>query len=172
MPSSSILLVAAAVALLLGLVRPRASSTPSTPASSSAAASARAASAARLLPRGADPSLAARYAGDSFACLDGSATLARALVNDDFCDCRDGSDEPGTSACAGSSFHCPVVVAGLPGAVLTASRVCDGICDCCDGSDELTSGSGGGVGAGTPAPLCQNTCAALSTRCGGEGGER
>ena len=31
------------------------------------------------------------------------------VVNDDFCDCADGSDEPGTNACAGQSetlFYC------------------------------------------------------------------
>jgi hypothetical protein len=31
-----------------------------------------------------------------FTCLDGSETLAIDKVNDDYCDCRDGSDEPGT----------------------------------------------------------------------------
>ena len=34
-----------------------------------------------------------------FACLDGEMRVAWASVNDDFCDCSDGSDEPGTGAC-------------------------------------------------------------------------
>ena len=37
------------------------------------------------------------------------SSLPRDAVNDDFCDCDDGSDEPGTGACAGSGatlFYC------------------------------------------------------------------
>ena len=30
-----------------------------------------------------------------FTCLDGSATLRFTSVNDDYCDCSDGTDEPG-----------------------------------------------------------------------------
>ena len=43
----------------------------------------------------------ASYDVETFRCDDGATTLAIARVNDDYCDCADGSDEPGTSACAG-----------------------------------------------------------------------
>ena len=52
-------------------------------------------------PRGVSPELAARYVparkGSSqvWQCLDGSQTIDWSAVNDDFCDCPDGSDEPG-----------------------------------------------------------------------------
>lgn len=42
-----------------------------------------------------------------FTCLDKSATIPWAKVNDDYCDCLDGSDEPGTSACPDMEFYCP-----------------------------------------------------------------
>ena len=64
-------------------------------------------------------------------------------INDDYCDCMDGTDEPGTSACSNGKFYCEN--AGHQAKVIDASKVMDGICDCCDGSDE-----GEGV--------CENLC--------------
>ncbi|KAF8626905.1 hypothetical protein AX15_004634 [Amanita polypyramis BW_CC] len=97
---------------------------------------------------GVHPSVLSRYAPlkpDTWKCLDGSKEIPWVAVNDDFCDCPDGSDEPGTSACPNSIFYCQNV--GHVGASIPSSRVNDGLCEpqCCDGSDER-------------AGACPNTC--------------
>ncbi|KZT51372.1 hypothetical protein CALCODRAFT_137503 [Calocera cornea HHB12733] len=97
-------------------------------------------------------SLYAPIAGSNppqWRCLDGTGDLLPfSAVNDDYCDCADGSDEPGTSACKGGMFHC-VNEGHLPKDIPNL-RVNDGLCDsdCCDGSDE-------------PAGVCPNRCAEL-----------
>lgn len=107
--------------------------------------------------RGVEPARASAYilsrSGDAarktFSCDDGGREIAFARVNDDYCDCADGSDEPGTSACAGrgdAGFYC--VNAGAAPKRVSSTRVDDGVCDCCDGSDE----------AGKMRVVCENTC--------------
>ena len=99
--------------------------------------------------RGLDPALTAHYSGEGgvFKCLDGSKTIAFDRVNDDFCDCMDGSDEPGkfrsstdeiplipnvqlcrsgSSACANGRFWCRNK--GHEPQSLSASFVDDGVC--------------------------------------------
>eukprot|EP01065_Artemidia_motanka_P021422 TRINITY_DN2559_c0_g1_i1.p2 TRINITY_DN2559_c0_g1~~TRINITY_DN2559_c0_g1_i1.p2 ORF type:complete len:666 (+),score=298.20 TRINITY_DN2559_c0_g1_i1:96-2000(+) len=116
------------------------------------------AGAAASVPRGVPPDAAARYAGD-FRCGDGGA----GKVNDDYCDCADGSDEPGTSACAGvgagAKFWC--ANEGHKAESIVTSRVNDGICDCCDGSDEAATTVG-----------CKNICVEVATVWAKEEAER
>lgn len=91
-------------------------------------------------PRGVPLSRAALYApGKEFTCFDGSLTIPFLQVNDNYCDCTDGSDEPGTSACSNGMFYC--TNAGHKPLMLPSSRVNDGICDCCDASDEYSTAS-------------------------------
>lgn len=87
-----------------------------------------------------------------FVCLDGSMSIPFDHVNDDYCDCRDGSDEPGTSACLNGQFACENL--GYVVQTIPSSRVNDGICDCCDGSDET----------GTEGNICANTCNKLAAQ--------
>lgn len=53
-------------------------------------------------PRGVGPEYSKHYKSPaSFQCInDPTITLDLSQVNDDYCDCPDGSDEPGTSACS------------------------------------------------------------------------
>ncbi|MCO5548458.1 hypothetical protein L7F22_001916 [Adiantum nelumboides] len=85
--------------------------------------------------RGVAPQDVSYYkSGRLLLCRDGSKRFSLDRLNDDFCDCSDGTDEPGTSACPNGRFYCrnqkqaPLWI--------FSSRVNDGICDCCDGSDE------------------------------------
>ncbi|TEB29436.1 hypothetical protein FA13DRAFT_1863628 [Coprinellus micaceus] len=97
------------------------------------------AAAARDKLLGVHPTSVSKYTptkSNTWKCLDGSKELPWSAVNDDYCDCEDGSDEPGTSACSNSQFWCQN--AGHIGSYIPSSRVGDGLCeaDCCDGSDE------------------------------------
>lgn len=67
--------------------------------------------------------------GKTFTCLSGDKVIPFSSVNDEYCDCPDGSDEPGTSACEGKPgawFYCENK-GHIPGRV-RSSRVNDGIC--------------------------------------------
>ncbi|KAG2909109.1 hypothetical protein PC114_g10205 [Phytophthora cactorum] len=91
--------------------------------------------------RGISPGLQHKLnAVSSFTCDNGQQRLELSRLNDNYCDCVDGSDEPGTSACSHTAavFHC--VNAGFFSTDVPTSRVNDGLCDCCDGSDEYASG--------------------------------
>ncbi|OAC97577.1 hypothetical protein MUCCIDRAFT_86908 [Mucor lusitanicus CBS 277.49] len=66
----------------------------------------------------------------TWTCLDGSKVIPYAAINDDYCDCADGSDEPGNLFYCANEGHIP--------AYIKSYAVNDGVCDdaCCDGSDE------------------------------------
>lgn len=113
--------------------------------------------------------LDAQYYKDAstFTCISNpSIQIPFARINDDYCDCPDGSDEPGTSACSHLSPLSPQTPAdttpnaadttpALPGfycqnkghvpSYVPFTSVNDGVCDydlCCDGSEEW-EGAGG-----------------------------
>ena len=81
------------------------------------------------------------------ACDGGYTAVPSSYINDDYCDCADGADEPRTAACSGVTalkrFEC------ADGSGVPASRVGDGVCDCCDGKDEADG-------------RCEDTCAAAA----------
>ncbi|KAG5437336.1 hypothetical protein PCANB_000766 [Pneumocystis canis] len=62
-------------------------------------------------------------------CLNTSQYILFSRINDDWCDCEDG-----TSACSNGVFYCKNI--GHIEKMIPSSYLNDGICDCCDGSDE------------------------------------
>lgn len=80
---------------------------------------------------------------DPVSALAGSVHIPLSQINDNYCDCKHGEDEPGTSACNLGQFWC--INIGSKGRYIHHSWVDDGHCDCCDGSDE-------------PSGICPNIC--------------
>jgi hypothetical protein len=86
-----------------------------------------------------------------FSCDRGTNSISPMQLNDEFCDCQDGSDEPGTSACSGAIDISLVTGHGThftcfqhrsnphdeKNSAVPVSCVDDGICDCSDCSDEV-----------------------------------
>ncbi|EME41644.1 hypothetical protein DOTSEDRAFT_112811, partial [Dothistroma septosporum NZE10] len=126
--------------------------------------------AASSAPRGVGPEFVKFYENISaFTCLSNpKIQIPASRVNDDYCDCPDGSDEPGTAACAYLSDLSPQTPAtkgdgqpALPGfycqnkghipSYVPFTNVNDGVCDyelCCDGSEEYQAVRG----------KCKNKC--------------
>ncbi|KAF2733062.1 glucosidase 2 subunit beta precursor [Polyplosphaeria fusca] len=129
-------------------------------------------------PRGVGPEFAKFYKdAEAFTCISNpTIKLDVSRLNDDYCDCPDGSDEPGTSACSYISPLSPPQPSrvrvgqfnetlALPGyycknkghlpSYIPFTNVNDGVCDyeqCCDGSDEFE-----GVGG----VKCEDRCAKI-----------
>lgn len=118
--------------------------------------------------RGVQEKLLDRYLPDSsvFRCVESNVDIPMKFVNDEFCDCPDGSDEPGTSACSlevqGNPtwrFQCTDKTYFVK--EILHSHVNDNVCDCCDGSDEYLTGV-----------ACPNTCAQAHQQAEKERAER
>lgn len=74
-----------------------------------------------------------------FKCIESGEKIHYSKVNDDYCDCLDGTDEPGTNACPNGIFYCAQQLNSITKKTrnfIPSNMVNDGICDCCDGSDE------------------------------------
>lgn len=85
-----------------------------------------------------EESLYLKQEDGTFKCIYSQELIEYQQINDDYCDCNDGTDEPGTNACANGKFYCRTQTRnGKFRNSFPTSRVNDGICDCCDGSDEL-----------------------------------
>jgi protein kinase C substrate 80K-H len=135
-----------------------------------------------LIPTtGVHPTLFDKYKKDTFQC-DNGKVIPIDNVNDNYCDCADGTDEPGIFKMKLYFYykqvlnliyhHCLIIIIlslntgtnaclngkffclnqGYVPKTLTSSRVEDGVCDCCDGSDERSG----------ELIQCPNTCAAAA----------
>ncbi|CAK9436301.1 uncharacterized protein LODBEIA_P08590 [Lodderomyces beijingensis] len=92
----------------------------------------------------------AKDGSEYWHCLnDTSIRLNYDQINDDICDCPDGSDEPATNACPKPPFKFYCANEGHFPGYIDQFKLNDGVCDydlCCDGSDEYKLGH------------CENKC--------------
>ncbi|KAG7310154.1 hypothetical protein JYU34_004707 [Plutella xylostella] len=121
-----------------------------------------------------DVDIAEAYRADNkyqFKCINSDQHIPYESVNDDYCDCEDGTDEPSTNACSNGVFHCsyPHPHRDLPTSI-PSSMVNDGICDCCDGSDEWLDSQKKVLTQGSAqlrrhyATKCPNLCSSSSNK--------
>ncbi len=88
--------------------------------------------------RGARPDLLEQYKPQDghFKCLDGTKTIEFARVNDNYCDCPDGSDEPGwlsldeRAMCSQSLLISPLELLSLKSELTAASFLSAGTSAC------------------------------------------
>lgn len=82
-----------------------------------------------------------KFPNQLFKCLNGIGEIPFDKVNDDYCDCHDGSDETFTNACSNGKFYCTKQMRHKTGrgqdVWVPTNRINDRICDCTDCSDEF-----------------------------------
>lgn len=109
-------------------------------------------------PLGALPNTWERYTDfidvdkQTFRCFSDNKIINLSQVNDNYLDCNDGSDEPGTAILSNGKFYCKNE--GSVPKIINSWSVGDGICDCCDGSDELLN----------PHANCLNVCGPIKNQ--------
>ncbi|XP_070505659.1 uncharacterized protein [Chironomus tepperi] len=85
-----------------------------------------------------------RYPNQLFKCLNSpDEEISFSKINDDYCDCSDGTDETSTNACNNGKFYCTKQLRHKTGrgqdVFIPTSRINDKICDCADCSDEFNT---------------------------------